>query len=95
MSCITTADGTEIFYKDWGSGQPVVFSHGWPLTSHAWDARTGSSRSTPVPRTASPAPTSSSSTPTCLPSWRPDPLIHQQPSARVAANGDPAHPKIG
>ena len=37
MSYCTTKDGTEIFYKDWGSGQPVVFSHGWPLTSDAWD----------------------------------------------------------
>jgi non-heme chloroperoxidase len=37
MSFNTTADGTQIFYKDWGSGQPVVFSHGWPLTSDAWD----------------------------------------------------------
>ncbi|QNP75074.1 alpha/beta hydrolase [Streptomyces roseirectus] len=34
---ITTSDGTEIFYKDWGSGQPVVFSHGWPLNADAWD----------------------------------------------------------
>ncbi|TAK73359.1 MAG: alpha/beta hydrolase, partial [Aquabacterium sp.] len=32
-----TADGTRIFYKDWGSGQPIVFSHGWPLTADAWD----------------------------------------------------------
>src|SRR5215212_8757329 len=37
MSFFTTQDGTEIFYKDWGSGQPVVFSHGWPLTADAWD----------------------------------------------------------
>src|SRR4051812_36546906 len=37
MPFITTKDGTEIFYKDWGSGQPVVFSHGWPLTADAWD----------------------------------------------------------
>jgi non-heme chloroperoxidase len=37
MPYITSADGTEIFYKDWGSGQPVVFSHGWPLSSDAWD----------------------------------------------------------
>ena len=37
MGTITTRDGTEIFYKDWGSGQPVVFSHGWPLTADAWD----------------------------------------------------------
>ena len=37
MSAITTRDGTKIFYKDWGSGQPVVFSHGWPLNADAWD----------------------------------------------------------
>jgi non-heme chloroperoxidase len=37
MGTITTRDGTEIFYKDWGTGQPVVFSHGWPLTADAWD----------------------------------------------------------
>jgi non-heme chloroperoxidase len=34
---ITTRDGTQIFYKDWGTGQPVVFSHGWPLNADAWD----------------------------------------------------------
>jgi non-heme chloroperoxidase len=37
MGRITTTDGTEIFYKDWGLGQPVVFSHGWPLNADAWD----------------------------------------------------------
>jgi non-heme chloroperoxidase len=37
MPYITTLDGTEIYYKDWGTGQPVVFSHGWPLSSDAWD----------------------------------------------------------
>jgi non-heme chloroperoxidase len=37
MSIITTGDGTEIFYKDWGTGQPIVFSHGWPLSSDDWD----------------------------------------------------------
>jgi len=36
---ITTPDGVEIFYKDWGTGQPVVFSHGWPLSSDDWDAQ--------------------------------------------------------
>jgi non-heme chloroperoxidase len=39
MATITTRDGTEIFYKDWGGGRPVVFSHGWPLTADAWDGQ--------------------------------------------------------
>jgi non-heme chloroperoxidase len=39
MSYITTDDGTQIFYKDWGEGQPVVFSHGWPLSSDSWEAQ--------------------------------------------------------
>lgn len=37
MGTITTFDGTDIFYKDWGTGQPVVFSHGWPLNADVWD----------------------------------------------------------
>lgn len=39
MATITTKDGTKIFYKDWGKGQPVLFSHGWPLCGDAWDAQ--------------------------------------------------------
>lgn len=37
MATITTSDGAQIFYKDWGTGQPILFSHGWPLTADAWD----------------------------------------------------------
>jgi len=37
MNTITTKDGTSIFYKDWGTGPTVVFSHGWPLNADAWD----------------------------------------------------------
>jgi non-heme chloroperoxidase len=39
MKTITTKDGVEIFYKDWGKGQPIVFSHGWPLSADDWDAQ--------------------------------------------------------
>ena len=39
MDTITTKDGTQIFFKDWGSGQPIVFHHGWPLSSDDWDAQ--------------------------------------------------------
>ncbi len=38
-SYVTTRDGVQIFYKDWGSGQPIVFSHGWPLSADDWDAQ--------------------------------------------------------
>lgn len=39
MSTITTSDGTQIYYKDWGAGRPLVFSHGWPLCGDAWEAQ--------------------------------------------------------
>ena len=39
MSTITTKDGTEIYYKDWGSGPAITFSHGWPLNSDMWDGQ--------------------------------------------------------
>jgi len=39
MATITTKDGTQIYYKDWGTGQPIVFSHGWPLTADDWDGQ--------------------------------------------------------
>jgi non-heme chloroperoxidase len=39
MPTVTTTDGTSIYYRDWGTGQPIVFSHGWPLTGAAWEAQ--------------------------------------------------------
>jgi non-heme chloroperoxidase len=39
MATITTRDGTQIYYKDWGKGQPIVFSHGWPLSADDWDGQ--------------------------------------------------------
>src|SRR5215467_3948133 len=39
MNTITVSDGAQIFYKDWGQGQPIVFHHGWPLSSDDWDTQ--------------------------------------------------------
>jgi non-heme chloroperoxidase len=39
MNTVTAGDGVEIYYKDWGKGQPIVFSHGWPLSADDWDAQ--------------------------------------------------------
>jgi non-heme chloroperoxidase len=39
MTFIKTKTGTEIFYKDWGAGQPIVFHHGWPLSADEWDTQ--------------------------------------------------------
>jgi non-heme chloroperoxidase len=39
MAYLTTEDGTKIFYKDWGKGPAIVFSHGWPLDADAWDGQ--------------------------------------------------------
>jgi pimeloyl-ACP methyl ester carboxylesterase len=39
VATIKTKDGVEIYYKDWGSGQPIVFSHGWPLSADDWDTQ--------------------------------------------------------
>jgi len=48
MSTITSKDGTEIYYKEWGEGPVVTFSHGWPLSSDAWDGQMLFSRRTDI-----------------------------------------------
>jgi non-heme chloroperoxidase len=41
MATITVKDGTQIYYEDWGTGQPLFFHHGWPLSADDWDAQIG------------------------------------------------------
>ena len=50
MPYITAPDGAQTFYKDWGTGQPVVFSHGWPLNADAWDIELKARRRPRLPR---------------------------------------------
>jgi non-heme chloroperoxidase len=50
MSSITTKDGVEIFYKDWGRGQAIVWSHGWPLSADDWDTQMLFSMLAPIRR---------------------------------------------
>ncbi len=79
MPTITTGDGTEIFFKDWGAGQPIVFSHGWPLSADDWDTQmlfflhhgSASSRTTVAGTDGPPRPptaTTWTTTPTTWPS---------------------------
>ncbi len=81
MNAITTEDGTQIYYKDWGEGQPVVFSHGWPLNGDAWEnqmlswPRTATARS---PTTA--AATAARVSPPAATSWTPTPTTSPRSS---------------
>jgi pimeloyl-ACP methyl ester carboxylesterase len=54
MSTITVKDGTTIYYKDWGKGPVVTFSHGWPLSSDAWDAGLGEELDADYPKSRAP-----------------------------------------
>ena len=92
MPFITTKDGTEIFYKDWGTGQPIVFHHGWPLSADDWDAQmlfflaraTASSPTTAAAMAARPRPTPATT-------WTPMPPTSPRWSTR--ARPQERHPR--
>ena len=78
MPTITTKDGVEIFYKDWGTGQPIVFSHGWPLSADDWDTQMlfflstaiASSPTTGAATAAPPRPATATTWTTTPTTWR-------------------------